>query len=201
MLRRMTVELNDTALMLRYCDGDMAAFETLYARHRGPLFRFILRQSGSHALAEDLFQETWSRIVRARSSYRPSAKFTTYLYRIARNCLIDQYRRAGAQAAVVVDQPTAAAESVAVTDDPVAAAEADDSRALLLQLLAQLPPEQREVFLLRAEAGFTVAEIGALTNTPPETVKSRLRYALTKLRNGVSDTTTTALSATCKPQN
>ena len=84
---------DDSALMLRYCDGDVDAFETLYRRHNDAVYRYLLRLCQHRASAEDVFQEVWSKIVRARDSYRPTAKFTTFLYRVAHNCFIDHVRR------------------------------------------------------------------------------------------------------------
>jgi RNA polymerase sigma-70 factor (ECF subfamily) len=176
----MAAELNDTALMLRYQEGDVTAFEKLYSRHRGPLFRFLLRQIGNQEYAEDVFQEVWSRIIRNSASYRPTAKFTTYIYHIARNCSVDHYRRTGKQpdnaSADGVEEP------VAQTGNPVAEACNTDIRAALAAALSELPAEQREAFLLREESGLSLDEIATVTGVGRETVKSRLRYALGKLR-------------------
>ena len=187
MLQSMSVELDDRALMLRYQDGDVTAFELLYQRHRGPLYRFLLRQAQHSESAEDIFQEVWSRIIRHRTNYRPAAKFTTYMYQIARNCFIDHYRRTGRQPPLVSIDDDSPLELVASTDDPVAAAESGDAADWLDTALAQLPPEQREVFLLREESGLSLDEIGQLTGAGRETVKSRLRYALSKLRASIGD--------------
>ena len=84
---------DDSALMLRYGDGDLDAFEQLYSRHKDPVYRYLLRLSGHAETAEDVFQEVWGKIIKARSSYRPTAKFTTFLYRVAHNCFIDHVRR------------------------------------------------------------------------------------------------------------
>jgi RNA polymerase sigma-70 factor (ECF subfamily) len=186
MLDYMAAELNDAALMLRYQDGDVAAFETLYNRHRGPLFRFLLRQIGNQQFAEDMFQEVWSKIIGNRKSYRPAAKFTTYMYHIARNCAVDHYRRSGRQPALTPDQEEPLPEPIATTGDPVTEAQTRETREMLLEALNNLPPDQREVFLLHEESGFTLEEIGTITDTGRETVKSRLRYALGKLRKCVS---------------
>lgn len=186
MLDYMAAELNDAALMLRYKDGDVAAFETLYNRHRGPLFRFLLRQIGNQQFAEDVFQEVWSKIIRNRESYRPAAKFSTYMYHIARNCSVDHHRRSGRQAVLVSDQDESVPEPIATGNDPLVSAENSDIRSELTDALNNLPAEQREVFLLHEESGFTLEEIGTLTGVSRETVKSRLRYALGKLRKCVS---------------
>jgi len=182
MLLRMAAELNDTALMLRYQDGDMAAFETLYKRHRGPLFRFLLHRIGNQQFTEDIFQEVWSRIIRSRKNYRPNAKFTTYIYHIARNCTVDHYRRVGSQENVISDGDERVAEPVATTGNPVAETANRDIRNALSAALSELPSEQREVFLLREESGLSLDEIATVTEVGRETVKSRLRYALGKLR-------------------
>ena len=185
----MAPELDDTALMLRYRDGDTAAFEELYNRHRAALFRAVLRQAGNRQAAEDIYQEVWSRIIRSRENYRPTAKFTTYMYRIARNCMIDFYRRTGRHDQVIVAQDPGF-EPAAADGDPVAAAETADVRARLSAALASLPNEQREVFLLREEGGLSLDEIGAVVGAGRETVKSRLRYALGKLREACGQDTT-----------
>ncbi|MEE9135625.1 MAG: RNA polymerase sigma factor [Gammaproteobacteria bacterium] len=185
MLIRMAVELDDRALMLRYKDGDVAAFETLYQRHRGPLYRFLLNQSQDTQAAEDIFQEVWSRIIRSRDRYRPAAKFATYMYHIARNCFLDHVRHSGRQPVLVSIDDDPPVELVAVTNNPEAAAENSNASAYIQAALDGLPPEQREAFLLREEAGLTLEEIGQVTGVGRETVKSRLRYAVAKLRKSL----------------
>jgi RNA polymerase sigma-70 factor (ECF subfamily) len=178
----MGTDLNDTALMLRYQDGDMVAFEELYGRHRGPLFRFLLRQIGNQQFAEDVFQEVWGRIIRNRAGYRPTAKFTTYIYHVARNCSVDHYRRMDKQRGFISASDAGATEPVASTGNPVAEAATRDTRHALTAALSELPAEQREAFLLREESGLSLEEIATATGVGRETVKSRLRYALGKLR-------------------
>lgn len=185
MLVGMAVELDDRALMLRYKDGDVAAFETLYQRHRGPLYRFLLNQSQDTQAAEDIFQEVWSRIIRSRERYRPAAKFATYMYHIARNCFLDHVRHSGRQPVLVSIDDDPPVELVAVTNNPEAAAENSNASAYIRATLDGLPPEQREAFLLREEAGLTLEEIGQVTGVGRETVKSRLRYAVAKLRKSL----------------
>src|SRR5919206_4230632 len=89
------MEAADEELMLAYRDGNAAAFETLYARHRARLYRFVLRSVKSRALGEELFQEIWIRVIEARSRYAPQARFTTWLYTIAHNHLVDHWRKRG----------------------------------------------------------------------------------------------------------
>lgn len=172
--------------MLAYRDGDAGAFEKLYARHRGALYRFVLRSmkgnASDRAVAEELFQDTWMRVIEARARYAPSAKFTTWLYTIAHNLLVDHWRRKGLTL-VELNEDT---EGVS-PDNPAKQAEARQTLARFLQALEALPPAQREAFLLHEEAGMTVAEIATATGTNEEAAKSRLRYALMKLRNSVGD--------------
>lgn len=182
--RGMTATPTDAALMLRYRDGDVAAFETLYRRHNDSLYRYLLRLSLNRAVAEDLYQEVWSRLIKARRRYRPSAKFTTYLYRIARNCFIDYVRRNKRYALNTSIDEYDIADSA---KSPEQRAEQDFARRRLLAALAELPAEQRDVFLLYEEAGLGLDVIGKITGVNRETVKSRLRYANSKLRAALAD--------------
>ena len=175
--------LADERLMQRYRRGDSAAFATLYERHRAPLFRFIARQCESKAVAEELYQDVWMRIVNARDRYRPSARFTTWLYRIARNRLIDHYRRQTLQA---VDSEHALQQAPGpASDNPERRTQSAQELSRLIALIRTLPEQQRTAFLLREEAGMSVAEIAACTEVNEETAKSRLRYAVNKLRAGM----------------
>jgi RNA polymerase sigma-70 factor (ECF subfamily) len=178
----MAVELNDTALMLRYRDGDMTAFETLYGRHKGSLFGFLVRQIGNRQYAEDVFQEVWSRIIRNRDKYQANAKFTTYLYHIARNCSIDHYRRMQKRDDDISEQDAAVPEAQAKDGDPVTTAETGELRFAIVGALRNLPDDQREAFLMKEESGLSLEEIATVTGVGRETVKSRLRYAVGKLR-------------------
>lgn len=186
---RMPVQDDDGALMLRYAQGDLSAFTRLYERHKGALFRYLLRQTRDHAVTEDLFQEVWSRVVASRERYRSLAKFSTFLFSIAHNCFIDHCRRAGTA-------PTARAESLDDAGDALAdsahrgperQAESAQVAARLSEALARLPDEQREVFVLYEETGLNLEEIGELTGVGMETAKSRLRYALAKLRQSLGE--------------
>ena len=171
----------DEALMLAWAGGDVAAFETLYVRHRGPLFRFLLGQVRDRPLAEELYQDVWQRVVAAHAGWKPEAAFPTWLYRIAHNRLNDHWRaqRHRPPAPADADLRTAA---LADPDDPERLAGDEETRLRLQQALAELPEEQREAVLLRLQQELSLEEIGAITGVGRETVKSRLRYALDKLR-------------------
>lgn len=181
---RMSAPLDDSALMLRYADGDVAAFETLYRRHNDALFRYLLRLSNNRDSAADIFQEVWSKIIKSRDQYRPTAKFTTYLFRVAHNAFIDYLRRNKRYGDGPADDPDLRPGDTAGPDDH---AEQAIAKRLFLQALALLPQEQRDTFLLFEEAGLTVEQIAAATGVPRETAKSRLRYAVKKLRETMSE--------------
>ena len=176
------MEAPDEELMLAYREGDAGAFETLYKRHRGALYRFILRSIRERGIAEELFQDAWIRVIEARSRYAPSARFTTWLYTIAHNLLVDHWRRKGLTL-VELDADAAGA----APDNPARQAEAREALARLMHALEQLPHAQREAFLLHEEAGLTVAEIAAVTGAGEEAAKSRLRYAMAKLKAAVDE--------------
>ncbi len=178
---------SDEELMLAYAAGDAAAFDLLYARHKGGVYRYLLRHCRQNALADELFQDVWSNLIRARASYAPTAKFTTWLYRLAHNRWIDQMRSDGHLALVSTDdeahQDAVASLPAARTDEPQTRAENSELRARLRAALASLPPAQRDAFLLQHEGGLSLAEIAELTGAGVETVKSRIRYAVAKLRD------------------
>jgi RNA polymerase sigma factor (sigma-70 family) len=168
--------------MVAYRDGNAGAFETLYTRHRGRLYRFVLRSVKMRGTAEELFQEVWIRVIEARSRYAPQAKFTTWLYTIAHNLLTDHWRRKGLTL-VELDQDTQAA----APDDPARSMEARQALSRFAAALEALPPLQRQAFLLHEEAGLSIAEIAAATGSNEEAAKSRLRYAMSKLKAVVAD--------------
>ncbi len=168
--------MSDEQLMLNYADGDSAAFEVLYARYRGPLYRYILRQVSDATTANDLYQGSWEKMIKARHRYPSQAPFRAWLFRIARNHVIDHFRR---QRPEVPLDP----ESQADPDDPPGEAlDRDASRRRLRAAIAALPQEQRDTLLLKLEAGLGLEEIGTLTGVGRETVKSRLRYAVARLK-------------------
>ncbi len=173
----------DAQLMLRYAAGDARAFEELYERNRGALWRFIRRLVGDAAATDDVFQECWSRVIGSRGRYRPTARFTTWLYRIAHNCCMDHWRKSGRRAAheTADDDAIAAAAELPAAGPQELTVAGDQSRRLAAALL-RLPEEQRVAFLLYVEGGLSVAEIAEQTGVGAETAKSRLRYAVARLK-------------------
>ena len=172
----------DEELMLAYRDGNAGAFETLYGRHRTRLFRFVLRSVKERGAAEELFQDVWLRVIEARNRYAPRARFTTWLYSIAHNRLVDHWRRKGL---ALVDLENVEVEGN--NPDPARHAEARQGLQRFAKALEALPPAQREAFLLHEEAGMSVPEIAQATGAGEEAAKSRLRYAIEKLRTAVDD--------------
>lgn len=174
----------DSALMLRYKDGDVAAFETLYRRHNDALYRYLLRLCRHPENADDVFQEVWGKIIKSADRYRPTAKFTTFLYRVAHNCFIDYLRRNKRHTHVGDFDPDCQPNP---GDLPEVSTERSLARERLQVALLDLPDEQRDVFLLHEEAGLNLDEISAVTGSNRETSKSRLRYAMNKLRVAIDE--------------
>lgn len=181
-------ELSDERLMLAYRDGDAAAFDRLYQRYRPRLYRHLVHQCGDARLGEELYQEVWMKVIAARTEYEPLAKFSTWIFRIAHHRLIDHYRR---QARDVVSRYAEEAEAdelpAPAHSNPAHQVERRNIAVRLSAALAALPEPQREAFLMAEEGGLTLEEIANATACGRETVKSRLRYALGKLRHSLQD--------------
>jgi RNA polymerase sigma-70 factor (ECF subfamily) len=212
MLPAMAGANDDAQLMIRYAGGDVAAFETLYARYKGSLYRYFFRQCGNPDTADELFQDVWLRVIKARERDEPKSRFTTYIYQIAHSCLVDHFRKAGRSFTSGTGEPTADAIPSPVAEEtdpafasarwslvdweqgpedsssgPEGASSVEQRAARLGSVLDGLPVEQREAFLLQEDAGLGLADIAAVTGSNAETVKSRLRYAVKKLRSTLGD--------------
>jgi RNA polymerase sigma factor (sigma-70 family) len=177
---------SDESLMARYGRGDAAAFELLYRRHEIRVWRYLERNVRNRATADELMQEVWFAVARDAPRYQPSARFTTWLFTIAHNRMIDSIRTSrrhaslddlGYDAESVVEQLTASPSA-----GPLGEAMARDQARALIGAIEKLPVEQREAFLLQVEGDLSVEEIASITDCSFETTKSRLRYARTKLR-------------------
>jgi RNA polymerase sigma-70 factor (ECF subfamily) len=181
------MEAGDEQLMLAYREGDAGAFEALYKRHKGALYRFVMRSIRDRATAEEIYQEIWMRAIEARGRYEVQAKFTTWLYTIAHNRLVDHWRKRGLQL-VSLDQEGDTVDPPATpSSQPEKILEGKQSLANFTRALERLPPVQREAFLLHHEAEMSVAEIARATGSNEEAAKSRLRYATAKLKEALGD--------------
>jgi RNA polymerase sigma-70 factor (ECF subfamily) len=172
-------EMTDEKLMQRYAKGDAKAFDQLYARHRGPLYRYFIRQVNNPATANDLYQGAWEKIIKGREKYRPRAPFKVWMYRIAHNHLVDYYRRM---------RPIDSVEPDTLSDtqaDPSQGAIDSEQNELLRAGITALPVEQRNTLLLQLETGLKMEDIARVTGVGRETVKSRLRYAVNYLKRSL----------------
>lgn len=179
-------ETADETLMQRYARGDAAAFDELYRRHELKVWRFIQRSVANRASADELMQEVWFSVARQAPRYVPTAKFTTWLFTLARHRVIDAHRMQRPHDSI--DEPRAHTPQLAVqlstsqSENPASQLQAWQEREALMSAVERLPAEQREAFLLQAEGELSVAEIASATGVNFETAKSRLRYARAALK-------------------
>jgi RNA polymerase sigma-70 factor, ECF subfamily len=173
---------SDQMLMERYRDGDATAFNELYRRHRAPVRRLVAKLCWGQDQADEIVQDVWLAVIRSARSYRPTASFTTYLFSIAHRRLQDHWRSRNRHAPTIDPAPDPdeiADDGATVPEDWAAHAEL---RSALMAAIDQLPPPQRAVFLLKAEAELSLEEIAAATGASVEATKSRMRYAVARLR-------------------
>ncbi|MCL2777233.1 MAG: RNA polymerase sigma factor [Polyangiaceae bacterium] len=186
--------------MLLYQQGDRTAFTQLVRRHQKPLYNFVLRQVRMNQVAEDIVQEAFVRIVQNARNFKPEARFTTWVYTITRNLCIDQLRQRAVRKHMSLDEPKSDGKNGATlatvgdqTADPRAHADAErnasatELKRRIVRAVDMLPDDQREVFLLREVSSLPFKEIAEITGTPENTVKSRMRYALERLQEALSE--------------
>jgi len=181
--------LGDEALMQRWQNGDLRAFQALYRRNGASLHRYLLRMTRTQPEAEELFQDVWLAVVRAHGGWRPEASFRTFLFTIANRRLTDRLRKRSRRMGEIFAFPIedAADQLISSEPDPAAAADAADLGRALMVAIAALPEAQRQAFLLQVEGGLSLEEIAEATGAPTETVKSRLRYARQRLREALGE--------------
>ncbi|HEX5101734.1 MAG TPA: RNA polymerase sigma factor [Polyangiaceae bacterium] len=190
-------DASDETLMVRYQRGDRGAFTLLVRRHHRPLYNFVLRQLRHQSLAEEITQEVFLRVVQSANEYKHESRFSTWAYAIARNLCVDQLRKAQHRRHPSLDQPLGPGDDARALADVVADAKPDGNaehsaaasqmRATLIQAIETLPDDQREVYLLREVANLSFKEIAEVTAVPENTAKSRMRYALERLRSTLCD--------------
>jgi RNA polymerase sigma-70 factor, ECF subfamily len=187
---------SDEELMCAFRDGEGVAFEVLVVRHRRGLFNFLLRSVHNRARAEELLQDVFLRVLRAKERYERTARFSTWVYTIARNICVDESRRARFRRHASLEEKRGKGEGSGVSmldvtaADQVSTDQAADGprlRERMAEAIDRLPDDQREVFLMRQLAGLSFKEIGEVVGAPENTVKSRMRYALEKLRTELAD--------------
>lgn len=183
---------SDEALMARYVKGDADAMTEIVNRHGNRLFGYLVRLTGSREKAEDAYQEVFIRVIRSASKYKPSSRFTAWLYTIARNITIDMARRDKHRVTESLDAPayqegeTSRVETMANDGaDPEQNLMVSEMKEALETAIGQLAPEQKEVLLLRERAGLSFKEIASITGAPLNTVKTRMHYALGHLRKNL----------------
>ena len=182
---------SDEALMLAFARGNMNAFEQLYDRHETGVWRFVFRSVQNQAVADDLVQELWFAVARTAASYEPTAKFKTWLFTMARNRVIDHARTAKNHTSIDAENDDGESMFSDLAADsrlgPLRQVTSREQAKALLAAIEQLPPDQREAFLLQAEGDMSVDDIAAATGVSFETAKSRLRYARNKLKELLAD--------------
>jgi RNA polymerase sigma-70 factor, ECF subfamily len=184
--------------MLAYQAGDSRAFAQLLERHRRPIFNFLVRSVGDTNQAEDLLQEVFLRVVRGAEGYQRQAKFTTWLYTIARNLCVDAQRRGKFRKTTSLDAPghegSDGEEGSPLIDRIADSQQGTERQAIgrelrvkMEQAIARLPTDQREVFLMREMSGMPFKDIADVVGCPENTIKSRMRYALERLREELDE--------------
>lgn len=169
--------LSDESLHAAYRAGDMAAFDSLYARYRRPLFLFLLRRGHGESTAEDIFHDCWIKVINHREAFTGD-NFRAWVYTIARNLSTDVFRKETLRSASSFDESRN--ENVHFSTQKIQ--EDADCIELIKSSVAVLPMEQRDVFLLQQEGGLSLQQIAEMMAVGRETVKSRLRYAMKQLK-------------------
>lgn len=172
---------SDEQLMKSYAGGSIEAFDVLYERYRGPLYRYILRLVAEPATANDLYQGCWEKIIKSRDRYQASTPFKPWMYRIAHNHVMDHFRRNKPHSVTQLEQ---LADTLAMPDEQLAQ---EVRRRNLLSAIHTLPPEQKDALMLKLESGLGLQSIAEVTGVNTETAKSRLRYAVGRLKKMLAD--------------
>jgi len=194
----------DEQLIQWYHKGNTEAFEQLYSRYKNAMYHYFFRQVQSAGIADELHQDVWLNIIKSSSGFAQQSSFKTWLYKIAHNRLVDHYRRTSKQPLYLVQEAGLeknSGQELEKESDAGSAHNSQDNRCndepdailqeqqlsnALLDGIASLPREQKEVFLLHEKSGLTLQEIATITDSSFESTKSRLRYAVKKLRQSLA---------------
>lgn len=180
-------EMDDMSLLDAFRDGASEAFEALVKRHQGLVFNFLYRMVGNQAAADDLFQETWLKVLRNAHTYRPKAKFTTWCLQIARNTAFDHFKRENLRAHVSLDLPVANDEA---TLKSIVPSKGPQPESVLLsqevtdevqKAICRLPIRQQEALVLRIYHKMPYSEIAELLEAPEGTAKYWVHEAVKAL--------------------
>lgn len=183
--------LTDKQLIHAYQKGDTKAFEVLYRRYKKAIYHYFFRQVHPPAAADELHQEVWLRIIKSTAGFNQQSSFKTWLYKIAHNQLVDYYRRSSIQPLHLVSDNTDINAmdhhpATSLSSEPDKILQVQQAEQALLNALDLLPDEQKEVFLLHEKSGLSLQEIALISNNSYESTKSRLRYAVKKLRQNMT---------------
>jgi len=178
---------SDEELMIAFAQQDQKAFEELYARHKDALYRYYLRHVSNDSIAQELFQDLWVNIIKNKEKYKVTAKFKTWIYTLARNRLIDWYRRNNLEIKSI-DRNNEDEIEGTLNWNPEDEFQTKRLAKDLKYAIGKLPFEQREVFLLHQEALLTLPQIAEMLQEGLEKIKSRYRYAINKLRTNLGNT-------------
>ena len=186
-----SLEPSDHMLMQQYASGEVAAFDTLYTRHALGVWRYVFRSVRDTAVADDLLQDVWFAVARQAVTYQTTARFKTWLFTLAHNRKVDYFRSVKNHASLDEERSDdmTLADTLAADSGfgPVRQLQSREQGAALIAAVEQLPPEQRDAFLLQAEGDMSVEEIATACGVSFETAKSRLRYARSRLRQLLED--------------
>jgi len=190
-------DATDEMLMVRYQRGDREAFAELVRRYKTPIYNFIIRQLRHPGVSEDLTQDVFLRVVQNAADFKHEARFSTWLYTIARNLCIDHIRKQSHRRHPSLDRPAGGdedgrplVESIADKHPRASVERTAASSEVAVQIVAAveaLPEDQREVFLLRQLANLPFKDIAQITGVGENTVKSRMRYALDRLKDALAE--------------
>ena len=187
-------KVTDEQLIHSFYKGEVEAFENLYSRYKKAIYHYFFRQVHSKSIADELHQDVWLKIIKSSSTFKQQSSFKTWLYQVAHNCLIDHYRQNTRQPLSLIQSYDKQNEVNLELSEAVEAvnnhADEPDEKLLenqiqyaLIQGIDSLPEKQKEVFLLHEKSGLTLQDIALITDSSFESTKSRLRYAVKKLRH------------------